>query len=265
MGRVCALELAKQRYEVVLVCRNRQKGEAALHDIRRKAGHESVHLVQCDLSSQADIRRAADEIKAQFPRIDVLINNAGAINNERNETVDGLEMTWAVNHLAYFLLTNLLLYNLKAAPAARVVNLSSQAQTVGKIHWNDVGLQRDYSGIKAYCQSKLANILFTNELANRLTGSAVTVNAVHPGAVRSEFGSGAGWIGATFKAFGIFMRSSEKGAETTLWLATSPEVNSLTGRYFSDKKQIAPQAIAHDAAALERLWELSNAQTQSSF
>ncbi|MCY7352330.1 MAG: SDR family oxidoreductase, partial [Cytophagaceae bacterium] len=257
MGRVTALELAKQNYEVVLVCRNRQKGEAALHDIRRKAGHEAVHLVQCDLSSQADIRRAAAEISARFPIIDVLVNNAGAINGSYTETVDGLETTWAVNHLAYFLFTNLLLQNLKAAPAARIVNLSSQAQAGGKLHWDDVNLRRGYNSVKAYMQSKLANLLFTNELARRLKGERVIVNAVHPGAVRSEFGSGGGWMGAAFRVFGVFMRSAEKGAETALWLATSSEVKGITGRYFSDKKQISPQSIANDAEAMQRLWALS--------
>ncbi len=265
LGRVTALELAKQGFEVVLVCRNRQKGEAALHDIRRKAKHDAVHLVQCDLSSQADIRRAADELRSRFPQIDVLVNNAGGLNGARTETVDGLETTWAVNHLAYFLLTNLLLAALKAAPAARIVNLSSQVQAAGAIHWDDVNLRRGYNGLKAYAQSKLANLLFTNALAERLATTRVTVNAVHPGAVRSEFGSGGGWMGTAFRAFGVFMRSPEKGAETSIWLASSPEVEGVTGRYFSDKKPIAAQAIAHYPKALERLWALSNAQTGSAF
>lgn len=265
MGRITALELAKQGFEVVLVCRNRQKGEAALHDIRRKARHEAVHLVLCDLSSQADIRRAAAELSPQFSKIDVLVNNAGGINGGYTETIDGLETTWAVNHLAYFLLTNLLLPLLKAAPAARIVNLSSQAQAGGKLHWDDVNLRRGFNPLKAYTQSKLANLLFTNALAKRLEGSPVTVNAVHPGAVRSDFGSGGGWMGAAFQAFGVFMRSSEKGAETAVWLATSPEVEGVTGRYFFDKKRISAQTVASDPVAQQRLWDLSNAQTGSAF
>lgn len=265
IGRVTALELAKLGHEVVLVCRNRQKGETALHDIRRKARHDAVHLVLCDLSSQADIRRAVGEIRGKFPVVDVLVNNAGAINGSYTETADGLETTWAVNHLAYFLLTNLLLENLKAAPAARVVNLSSEAEAGGKLHWDDVNLRRGFNPVKAYTQSKLANLLFTNALANRLQGSRATANAVHPGAVRSEFGRGGGWMGAAFRAFGAFMRSPEKGAETAVWLATSPEVEGVTGRYFYDKRQIMAQAIAYDPAAQQRLWELSNAQTQSVF
>jgi NAD(P)-dependent dehydrogenase (short-subunit alcohol dehydrogenase family) len=266
MGRVTALELARQGFRVVLVCRNAQKGEAALHDIRRKAGHDAVHLVRCDLASQADIRRAAAEIGAKFPVLDVLVNNAGAINGERVLTADGLETTWAVNHLAYFLLTNLLLLpTLKAAPPARIVNLSSQVQAAASLHWDDVSLRRGYNGFKAYAQSKLANLLFTNALAKRLEGTGVTVNAAHPGAVRSEFGSGGGWMGAAFRAFGAFMRSPEKGAETAIWLATSPEVAGVTGRYFFDKKQITAQALAYDAAAQQRLWALSNEQTHSAF
>lgn len=263
MGRVTALALAQQNFEVVLLCRNRQKGEAALYDIRRKAGHEAVHLVLCDLSSQAHLRRAAAEIKARFPVIDVLVNNAGAINGSYTETVDGLETTWAVNHLAYFLLTNLLLENLKAAPSARIVNLASRAEAFGTMNWDDVNGRRGYLGTKAYGQSKLANILFTNALARRLVGTRVAVNAVHPGAVRSEFGrTGGGWFGTVFSTFGFLMRSSEKGAETAIWLATSPEVEGVTGRYFSDKKPISAQAIVHDPAAMERLWALSEAQTQ---
>jgi len=266
MGRVTALELARRGFRVVLVCRNRQKGEAALHDIRRKAGHAEVHLVQCDLSAQADIRRAAAEIRERFPVLDVLVNNAGALNGTYTETVDGLETTWAVNHLAYFLLTNLLLDALKAAPSARIVNLASEAERVGKIHWDDPGLRRDYSAVKAYAQSKLANLLFTNALAKRLAGTRVTANAVHPGGVRSEFGkAGGGWAGVAFRAMSVFFRSPEKGAETGLWLAASPEVEGLSGRYFYDKKPISAQAIAYDAAAQQRLWELSNAQTGSVF
>lgn len=265
MGRITALELAKRGYEVALVCRNRQRGETALHDIRRKAKHDAVHLVTCDLSSQTDIRRAAAEIREKFPVLDVLVNNAGAINGQFTETVDGLETTWAVNHLAYFLLTNLLLENLQAAPSARIVNLSSEAEAGGKLHWDDVNLRRGYNPVKAYMQSKLANLLFTNALAKRLQGTRATANAVHPGAVRSEFGRGGGWMGAAFRAFGVFMRSPEKGAETAVWLATSPEAEGVTGRYFYDKKQISAQLIAYDPAAQQRLWELSNAQTASAF
>lgn len=266
MGRVTALELARRGFRVVLVCRNRQKGEAALHDIRRKAKHDDVHLVLCDLSSQADLRRAAAELRERFPVLDVLVNNAGAINGSYTETADGLETTWAVNHLAYFLLTNLLLDALKAAPSARIVNLASEAERVGKIHWDDVNLRRSYSAIKAYAQSKLANLLFTNALARRLDGTRVTANAVHPGGVRSEFGkAGGGWAGAAFRAMSVFFRSPEKGAETGLWLASSPEVEGLNGRYFYDKKPISAQALAYDPAAQQRLWDLSNAQTGSAF
>ena len=266
MGRVTALELARQGYRVVLVCRNARKGEAALHDIRRKAGHDDVHLIPCDLSAQADIRRAAAEIQQRFPVLDVLVNNAGALNGTYTETADGLETTWAVNHLAYFLLTNLLLDGLKAAPSARIVNLASEAERAGKMHWDDPNLRRDYSAIKAYAQSKLANLLFTNALAKRLEGTHVTANAVHPGGVRSEFGkTGGGWAGAAFRAMSVFFRSPEKGAETSIWLASSPEVEGLSGRYFYDKGPISAQAIAYDAAAQQRLWDLSNAQTGSAF
>lgn len=266
MGRVTALELARQGYAVILLARNRLKGEAARTDIQRKTRNEHLYLVTCDLSSQADIRRAAAEIRARFPVLDVLVNNAGAVNSEYAETVDGLETTLAVNHLAYFLLTNLLIDSLKAAPAARIVVLSSQAQAVGKLPWEDLNLKRDYSGWRAYCNSKLMNLLFTFALARRLAGTNVTVNAVHPGAVRSNFGrSNGGFVGGLFKVFAFALRSSEKGAETPLWLATSPEVAGRTGQYFTDQKPIKAQAIAYDEAAQERLWQLSNELTGSQF
>lgn len=266
MGRVTALELARQGYAVILLTRNRLKGEAARADIQRKTRNEHLYLVTCDLLSRADIRRAAAEIRARFPVLDVLVNNAGAVNNEYAETVDGLETTLAVNHLAYFLLTNLLIDSLKAAPAARIVVLSSQAQAMGKLPWEDLNLKRDYSGWRAYCNSKLMNLLFTFALARRLTGTNVTVNAVHPGAVRSNFGrSNGGFVGGLFKVFAFALRSSEKGAETPLWLATAPEVAGRTGQYFTDQKPIKAQVLAYNEAAQERLWQLSNELTGSQF
>lgn len=266
MGRVTALELARQGYEVLLLCRNRQKGEAALADIRRKTANEHLHLIPCDLSSQADIRRVAAQICERFPVLDVLVNNAGAVNNDYEETVDGLETTFAVNHLAYFLLTNLLLDSLKAAPAARIVVLSSQAQAMGKLPWNNLNLKGDYSGWRAYCNSKLMNLLFTFALARRLKGTTVSVNAVHPGAVRSNFGrSNGGFVGGLFKVFAFALRSAEKGAETPIWLATSPDVAGVTGRYFSDQKPLKAQSVAYDATDQERLWRVSNELTGSTF
>lgn len=266
MGRVMALELARQGYAVILLCRNRLKGEAALADIQRKTRNERLYLVTCDLSAQADIRRAAAEIGARFPVLDVLINNAGAVNAAYSETVDGLETTFAVNHLAYFLLTNLLLDSLQAAPAARIVVLSSQAQAAGQLPWDDLNLTRDYSGWRAYCNSKLMNLLFAFALARRLAGTGVSVNAVHPGVVRSNFGrNNGGFVGGLFKVFAFALRSAEKGAETPLWLATSPDVAGVTGRYFTDQKPIPAQPIASDEAAQERLWKLSNELTGSAF
>jgi NAD(P)-dependent dehydrogenase (short-subunit alcohol dehydrogenase family) len=266
LGRITALELARQGYEVVLLCRNRAKGEAAVADIQRKTRNERLHLIQCDLSSQADIRRAAAQIRARFPVLDVLVNNAGGLNGAYVETVDGLETTLAVNHLSVFLLTNLLLDSLKAAPAGRIVVLSSQAQAMGKIPWDNLNLKNDYSAWGAYCNSKLMNLLFAFALARRLKGTAVTVNAVHPGAVRTNFGrTDGGFAGTLFRLFSWTMRSPEKGAETSIWLATSPDVAGVTGRYFSDRKPITAQSLASDEAAQERLWQVSNELTESQF
>lgn len=258
MGRYLALQLARQGYRVLLLCRNAQKGEAARADIVRKTRNEQVYLVRCDLASQADIRRAAAEIRHRSPVIDVLINNAGAINGTYAETVDGLETTLAVNHLAYFLLTNLLLEAVRAAPAGRIVVLASQAQAMGEVPWDNLNLRGRYSPWRAYCNSKLMNILFTLALARRLKGTRATVNAVHPGAVRSNFGRETGGVAGTlFRMFGFLMRSVEKGAETPLWLATSSDVAGRGGLYFSDKRPIQAQKGAYDEAAQERLWALS--------
>src|SRR5581483_7870588 len=183
IGRITALELARLGAQVVMVCRDRARGEAALAEIKQATGNNQVELMLCDLSSQADIRRFADEFKATHARLDVLVNNAGVYQRKRATTVDGLEATFAVNHLGYFLLTNLLLDVLKQSAPSRIINVASGAHASGHINFDDLQGERQYKGVRAYCHSKLANILFTLELARRLAGTGITANSLHPGAV----------------------------------------------------------------------------------
>jgi NAD(P)-dependent dehydrogenase (short-subunit alcohol dehydrogenase family) len=211
-----------------------------------------------DLSSQEQIRRLADDFKAAYPRLDVLINNAGVFRSERITTADGIEMTFAVNHLAYFLLTNLLLDVLKASAPSRIVNVSSGAQSNGTIDFDDLQGEKGYKGTKAYSQSKLANVLFTYELARRLEGTGVTANCLHPGAVRTNFGSGSsGVFGFMVRALRPFIISPEKGAETSIYLASSPEVEGVSGRYFVKKAEARSSDVSYDERLARRLWKVS--------
>ncbi|MBM4161821.1 MAG: SDR family oxidoreductase, partial [Ignavibacteria bacterium] len=247
IGRVTAEALAELGAMVLIVCRNREKSESTRLEIIRKHKDARVEFFLADLSSQKEIHVLADAIKARYQHIDVLVNNAGGINPKRTLTVDGIEMTFAVNHLAYFLLTNLLLDQLRAASAARVVNVSSDVHRYTTIFFDDLGLERSYTPMKAYCQSKLANILFTHELGRRLRGTNVTTNALHPGSVRTNFGKNlSGISGFYFRAFGPLMRSPAKGAETVIWLATSSDVDGVTGRYFFDKREIRSSSSSYD-------------------
>jgi len=252
IGKVTALELARRGAHVVMVCRDRARGEAALAEIKRSSGNERVELMLCDLSSQADIRRFADEFKATHNRLDVLINNAGLYLRKRETTVAGIEMTFAVNHLAYFLLTNLLLDRLKRSAPARIVNVSSDAHKHGHINFDDLQGEKSYSGVKAYCHSKLANVLFTRELARRLAGTRVTVNCLHPGAVATSiFRALPKPIEGIIKLLTI---SPEKGAQTSVYLASSPDVEGVSGKYFVRSAEARASAEAQDDEVAARLW-----------
>lgn len=259
IGKVTARELAAMGATVVMVCRNRTKGEAVLAEIKAASGNKQITLIVADLSSLAEVRRAADEFKQKYTQLHVLINNAGGINAERKVTPDGLEYTFATNYLAPFLLTTLLLDELKASAPARIINVSSVGHTRGTIDFADLQGTQRYSFTKAYGQSKLAQIYFTYELADRLKGTGVTVNALHPGMVASNFNDGmkalAHFIGALIYAtMGI---SVEKGAQTTLYLATSPEVESVSGKYFSNSKETPSSERSYDLATRQRLWQVS--------
>jgi NAD(P)-dependent dehydrogenase (short-subunit alcohol dehydrogenase family) len=258
IGKATAMGLANMGASVVMVGRERGRGEAALAEIKEKSTNASVDLMLADLSSQEEIRRLADEFKEAYPRLDVLINNAGLFRSKRITTADGLEMTFAVNHLAYFLLTTLLLDVLKASASSRIVNVSSGDHSNGTIDFDNLQREKGYKGPKAYSQSKLATVLFTYELARRLEGTGISANCLHPGVVRTNFGSGvSGVFGFMVRAMRPLMKSPEKGAETSIYLASSPEVESLSGRYFVKNAEARSSDVSYDERIARRLWEVS--------
>lgn len=262
IGQVAATELARMGARVVLVGRDAQKSAAVAQAITAQTGNPAVDVLLADLSSQAEVRRLAGEILARYPRIDVLLNNAGAVFGSRQLTVDGIERTFALNHLAYFQLTNLLLERIKASAPARIVNVSSAAHSGATLDFDDLQGQRRYSAFGAYSKSKLANLLFTYELARRLAGSGVTVNAVHPGPVATGFGRNNGGLwGVVFRLIAPLMRTPAQGAATSIYVASSPELAGVSGKYFSDSKAVESSRASHAAAAAARLWQVSAEMT----
>lgn len=229
--------------------------ERALHDLRTTVPDANVHLRTADLSLMREVRILADGLRRDLPRLHVLVNNAGVILGRRRVTAEGLETTFATNHLAPFLLTNLLLDTLRASAPSRVITVSSAAHRTGRMHWGDLQLVRGYLGLRAYSQSKLANILFTRALARRLEGTGVTANCLHPGFVATNLGQG------TYILFRIGMRlggplvrSAVQGAETSIHLACSAEMAGITGQYFADRSIVTPTRAAQDRDSEERLW-----------
>src|SRR5262245_57965910 len=262
IGRVTAQALAQQGATVVLVGRNPERTAATVSRLQQETGNPHVEYLLADLSAQAQVRQLAAEFQRRFARLDVLLNNAGAFFSQRHVSVDGIEMTLALNHLAYFLLTHLLLDTLKATPAARLVNVSSDAHRKAQFDFADPQGAQRYRGWRAYCQSKLANLLFTYELARRLAGTGVTANAVHPGFVATGFGHnnrGLITLGVWIAQFTAL--SPEQGAETLIYLATSPEVAGVTGAYFVKKRSVESSVASYDQAVAQRLWQLSTELT----
>lgn len=261
IGEVTAVELAKAGAKLTLVARSQQKAEATLQKIRAVAPDADVEFLYADLCVMKEVRRVAQEFKAKHQRLDVLINNAGATFSNRESTPDGYEMTFALNHLSYFLLTRELVEVLKASAPARVVSVASEGHRLGRIDFDDLQAGKgSYKGVFVYSTSKLANILFSNELARRLSGTGVTSNAVHPGVVNTGFARNTpGWFNVVIRAFSAFMLSPEKGARTTLHVATAPELGDVTGSYFARQKLKRPARAAQDEAAAKRLWEASEA------
>ena len=261
IGKESALALGKMGAKLVLVCRSEEKGRAAVKEIEA-AGAKGVELLIGDVSKQADIRRVASEFLAKHDRLDVLLNNAGVLVTSRKETADGIEETFAINHLGYFLLTNLLLDVLKKSAPARIVNVSSEAHRSAKVKWDDIQLKDGWSQFAAYGQSKLCNILFSRELAKRLEGTGVTANCLHPGVIASGFGQTyGGFLSFVIKLAHPFMISTEKGARTQVYLASSPEVDGVTGKYFDKCKERTPNKVAQDPDGPARLWAISEELT----
>jgi NAD(P)-dependent dehydrogenase (short-subunit alcohol dehydrogenase family) len=262
IGRETAAALAAMGATLALVCRDRARGEATVAALRATTGNDAVTLFLADLARQADIRRVAAELLARFPKLHVLINNAGLVNLQHTTTADGIETVFAVNHLAYFLLTHLLLDRLKASAPARIVNVASDAHRIGRLDFDDLGSARRYRAMRVYGTSKLANILFTTELARRLDGSGVTANCLHPGAVATRLGQNNGRA-ATFliKVLAPFFRTPAQGAATSVYLASSPAVASVSGRYFSNCREARPARAARDPVTARRLWDVSRELT----
>ena len=262
IGRVAALEIARLGAKLTLVARDRGRAEAAVSEIRAESRNDEIDFLLADLSSQQSIRELARELLARGQPLHVLVNNAGVFALRRSLTVDGIETVFAVNHLGYFLLTGLLLDRLKESAPARIVNVASDAHSWGTIDFDDLGGERSYRSMRIYGRSKLANILFTYELARRLEGTRVTVNCLHPGAVATRLGSQNGAI-ARF-LIGLlrpFLRTPEAGAETVVHLAASPDVEGVSGKYFIDRHEARSSEESRDPAVAHRLWELSARMT----
>lgn len=259
IGLEAALALTQQGADTVIVGRNPWRIEAALDYIRHHSQSGSVEALQADFASQAEVRKLATDFRARHSRLDVLINNAGGVYRRRTLTVDGMEATLAVNHLAAFLLTNLLLDMLVASTPARVVNVASAMHRHGELDLKDPAMQHGYSILKAYSRSKLANVLFTRALAKRLAGRGVTVNALHPGTVATRIWSGAPlWVRPFLGIYArLFMLSPAKGGQRIVYLATSPEVKNQTGLYFEKDRAVEPAPRARDDALAEALWQAS--------
>lgn len=260
IGLEACVKLARMGAEVVLVARDAKRTDDAVAEVKRRSGSAKVSRLLCDFSSQAQTRRLADEFRATHDRLDILVNNAGLVSDKRRTSEEGIELTFAVNHLGYFLLTNLLLDLVEKSAPARIVNVASRGHYQGKLDFDDLGYEKGgYFIMAAYARSKLANVLFTRELARRLEGKGVTVNCLHPGVVATNIWDKAPWfvqpILAIYKR--VAMISPEQGGDTIVQLAASPEVEGKTGLYFSNMKPRTPSAIARDDATARRLWDES--------
>jgi NAD(P)-dependent dehydrogenase (short-subunit alcohol dehydrogenase family) len=266
IGLAAARELARRGARLSIVARNAERAREAAREITSTtSGDGDVDVLMADLSSQASVRHLAAEVLERYPKVDVLVNNAGAFYTRRQLTEDGIELTWALNHLAPFLLTTLLLTRLQESAPARIVTTSSGAHQGARIPFEDMSGERSFGpgGSGRYGATKLANILFTQELARRLADSGVTATCFHPGFVGSGFARNNGPLAnAGMLLLRPFARSPEKGAETLVWLAESPDVDGQSGGYYMDKQRVLPSRAGQDIAVARRLWELSEQQTR---
>ena len=258
IGKVTATALAKMGSKIVMVCRNLERAKVAQNEIIQQSNNENIDLMLCDLSLQGSILNFSEKFKQKYDHIDVLINNAGMYLPERQETEEGIEYTIALNHMGYFLTTELLLDCLKESPKARIINVSSDGHRIGKINFDDFQYTHKYNGLKVYCDSKLMNIYFTTELARRLKGTNITTNCLHPGAVATNFAQQeSSLFGWAFKLVKPFLISSESGAKTSIYLASSSEVEDSSGQYFVRCKKRKASRLARNQEIAKRLWEKS--------
>ena len=258
IGKATALGLASLGATVVMVCRSQERGEAALAEIKQKSSNERIFLLLADLASQAAIRKLAEDFNKQFSALHVLINNAGIIQKKRQVTVDGLETQFAVNHLAPFLLTNLLLDTLKRSAPARIVTVTSDMHRGASISFDDLQSVGSYRPVRVYSETKLANVLFTYELARKLKGTKVTANCLHPGMVATKLlADGIGIPRPLTSTTKLIGSSPEKGAKTSIYLAASPEVEGVNGKYFVKEKPVESSQISYDQNLAGRLWKQS--------
>ncbi len=262
IGKEAALQVAARGARVVMVCRNRERGEPAQAAIKAQSGNDNVELMTADFESQRQIRALADEYLRTHDRLDVLVNNAGLYLSTRQETEDGIEATWAVNHLAPFLLTNLLLDVIKASAPARIVTVSSDVHRSGKIDFEDLGMAQKYRWIGAYAQSKLANVLFTYELARRLEGTGVTATCMHPGTVATGiWNRNKNVLNYLLRLFKPFYLSASKSAEAVVRLAVAPALEGVTGKYYDKMQEAKSASDSYDEALAARLWQVSAEMT----
>ncbi len=258
IGKATAQGLANIGATVVMVCRSRERGEAARREIKEQSSNDRISLLVADLSSQAEIRKLADDFKGQQSKLHVLVNNAGIIPRKREVTVDGFETQFAVNHLAPFLLTNLLLDVLKSSVPARIVTVASDMHRGATIDFDDLQSEKSYGPVRVYCRTKLANVLFTYELARRLEGTGVTANCLHPGVVATKLLADAMGVPSALRSTTRLIGSKpEKGAKTSIYLAASPEVEGISGKYFIKQKAVEPSKASSDENVASRLWRVS--------
>jgi retinol dehydrogenase 14 len=264
IGKATALGLARMGGNVVIVSRSKEKGEKALTDIISTSGNRNVELMIADMSSQDSVRRLASDFKAKHEKLHLLVNNAGVYLTKRISTVDGLEATFAINHLGTFLLTSLLLDVLKASAPARIVNVSSDAHYGAKVNFEDLQGEKKFSGWQAYGQSKLAMILFTHELAKRLEGTGVSVNSAHPGVVRTNFANNNGLVTFGFRFLRPFFISPRTAAKRILYVATSPDLDGVNGKYFTKMHEARSSEESYEYESARRLWQISEQLTNLS-
>jgi NAD(P)-dependent dehydrogenase (short-subunit alcohol dehydrogenase family) len=259
IGKQTAKVLAEKGATIIMICRNRERGENALKDLKEKTNSDKIELILADLTDPTAIQNAVTQFKGKYDKLDVLINNAGLVLSKKTITSLGYEKTFAVNHLGHFLLTNFLLDILIKSAPSRIINVSSEVHSSAHLNFEDINLSSKYRGFRAYANSKLANLLFTYELARRLKGTGVTVNALHPGFVRSNFGRRGRKLyeRILFDIARIFAISVKRGAKTSIYLASSPEVKNITGKYFVKLKLANSSKKSYDKKAQRKLWQVS--------